>query len=110
MVTPKGYFDASLGAMGLLYYVDGLDIIPLEAYFEKSYIPTLFKSIDEGREIGGASDKGDRFTNIMVPPTVKLSSPMLPLLSANPRNRWKLRFMLREVELMNLDCIKMASL
>ena len=75
VVTPKGYFDASLGAMSLLYYVDGLDIIPLEAYFEKSYIPTLFKSIEEGREFGGASDKGDRFTNIMVPPTVKLSSP-----------------------------------
>lgn len=87
VVTPKGYFDASLGAMGLLYYVDGLDIIPLEAYFEKSYIPTLFKSIDEGREIGGASDKGDRFTNIMVPPTVKLSSPNASTIISEPEEQ-----------------------
>jgi hypothetical protein len=85
VVTPDGYFDASLGAMNLLYYVQELDVIPLEAYFEKSYIPSLFKSIkgSEGSE-SFKPTKRDIFTNVMLPPTVKLSSPNESKISKNP--------------------------
>ncbi len=76
VVTPEGYFDASLGAMGLLYYVDGLDIIPLEAYFEKAYSPSLYRSVVEGKKVGTTSPGGDEtFRNAMLPPSVGIYSP-----------------------------------
>lgn len=75
VVTPEGYFDASLGAMGLLYYVDGLDIIPLEAYFERAYSPSLYRSVVEGKKVGTTSPGGDEtFRNAMLPPSVGIYS------------------------------------
>ncbi|MBK8663690.1 MAG: hypothetical protein IPN18_18590 [Ignavibacteriales bacterium] len=58
VVTPKGYFDASLGAMGLLYYVDGLDIIPLEAYFEKIVYPHLLSRLMKEERLAELPIKG----------------------------------------------------
>lgn len=85
VVTPDGYFDASQGAMGLLYYVQELDIIPLEAYFEQSYIPSLFKSVKAGGDSKSyLPTKKDIFTNVMVPPSVKLTSTNESKISKNP--------------------------
>ncbi|MBN8545487.1 MAG: caspase family protein [Ignavibacteria bacterium] len=85
VVTPDGYFDASQGAMGLLYYVQELDIIPLEAYFEQSYIPSLFRSVRAGGDSKSyIPTKKEIFTNVMVPPSVKLTSTNESKISKNP--------------------------
>ncbi len=76
VVTPDGYFDASLGAMGLLYYVEGLDIIPLEAFFEKAYSPSLYRSVVEGKKIGTTSPGEDEASRTAsLPPSVAIYSP-----------------------------------
>ncbi len=85
VVTPDGYFDASEGAMGLLYFVQELDIIPLDAYFEQSYIPSLFKSVRTGGDAKSYKpSKREIFTNVMVPPSVKVNSKNESKISNNP--------------------------
>lgn len=74
VVTPDGYFDASLGAMGLLYYVDGLEIIPLEANFEKAYAPSLFRTVKEGKKVGSAEPGKDILSKGSTPPSVSMSA------------------------------------
>ncbi len=51
VVTPEGYFDGSPEALKYLYYVQGLDIIPLEAYYEQFYRPNLLQRILRGESI-----------------------------------------------------------
>lgn len=45
IMDPNGRFDASPGAMKELYYVNGKQIIPLEAVYEKFYTPLLLGHI-----------------------------------------------------------------
>jgi len=51
VVTPEGYFDGSPEALKYLYYVQGLDIIPLEAYYEQFYRPNLLQRMLSGDAI-----------------------------------------------------------
>lgn len=51
VVTPEGYFDGTPQALKDLYYVQGLDIIPLEAYYEQFYRPNLLQRILRGESI-----------------------------------------------------------
>ncbi|MEO6038838.1 MAG: caspase family protein, partial [Saprospiraceae bacterium] len=45
VTTPSGLFDASPGAMKLMYYVQGLDVIELEQLKERYYEPGLLAKI-----------------------------------------------------------------
>ncbi|MBP7077569.1 MAG: ankyrin repeat domain-containing protein [Bacteroidales bacterium] len=51
VVTPEGYFDGTPQALKYLYYVQGLDVIPLEAYYEQFYRPNLLQRILRGESI-----------------------------------------------------------
>jgi WD40 repeat protein len=46
--NPQGYFDGSPGALKLINYVSGLDVITVNSLFEKYYSPNLLKRIQEG--------------------------------------------------------------
>ncbi|MFZ1799462.1 MAG: caspase family protein [Chitinophagaceae bacterium] len=45
VVTPNGQFDASEDAMKKLYYVQGIETIPLDNLFEKFYAPNLLARV-----------------------------------------------------------------
>jgi len=45
VVTPDGQFDASEDAMKKLYYVQGIETIPLDNLYEKFYTPNLLAGI-----------------------------------------------------------------
>lgn len=45
IVTPNGQFDASEDAMKKLYYVQGIETIPLDNLYEKFYTPNLLARI-----------------------------------------------------------------
>jgi len=47
VVTPNGQFDASEDAMKKLYYVQGVETIPLDNLYEKFYAPNLLARILE---------------------------------------------------------------
>ncbi|HQP04983.1 MAG TPA: ankyrin repeat domain-containing protein, partial [Bacteroidales bacterium] len=51
VVTPEGYFDGTPEALRYLYYVQGTDIIPLEAYYEQFYRSNLLQRILRGDAI-----------------------------------------------------------
>lgn len=50
VVTPNGYFDASPNGMKQLYYVQGIDVLPLESFYERFYTPNLFARIASGED------------------------------------------------------------
>ncbi|MEP7317745.1 MAG: caspase family protein, partial [Panacibacter sp.] len=45
VVTPNGQFDASEDAMKKLYYVQGIETIPLDNLYEKFYAPNLLARV-----------------------------------------------------------------
>jgi ankyrin repeat protein len=51
VVTPEGYFDGTPEALKYLHYVQGMEIIPLEAYYEQFYRPNLLQRILRGESI-----------------------------------------------------------
>jgi len=48
VITPDGRFDASVNAQSYLFYVKGLDVLPLGALFEQFYTPDLLPRLLAG--------------------------------------------------------------
>ena len=71
-VTPDGKFDGTEKGMELLYYVQGMDIIPLSSLYEQYYTPNLLTRVMAGEEFGEPEIKID---DIKLPPLVKITSP-----------------------------------
>ncbi|MBS1810562.1 MAG: caspase family protein [Acidobacteria bacterium] len=80
-VTPDGRFDGTPGGMANLYFVKGLDVIPLESLYDKYYTPGLLKRIMAGEKLPPISEKDD-IRNLKLPPIVKI----LPPVDTNIRN------------------------
>jgi len=74
VVTPDGRFDGTDGGMKLLYYVKGLEVIPLESFYEKFYTPGLAAQVMSGNRdaVFNLQSLGN---DIKLPPTVKILSP-----------------------------------
>ncbi|MBU0488518.1 MAG: WD40 repeat domain-containing protein [Bacteroidetes bacterium] len=51
IVTPDGYFDGTPNGIKQLYYVQGLEIIPIEKYYDKYYRPDLWRRVMTGEVI-----------------------------------------------------------
>ncbi len=71
LLTPDGRFDGSPDGLKQLYYVKGLEIIPLEQLYEGFYTPGLLKKVFDGEVTDGENIK-----NIKSPPVVKISVPV----------------------------------
>ncbi len=50
VVTPDGYFDGSPNGMKNLHWVKGLEIYPLDAFYEDFYVDGLLKKIINGEK------------------------------------------------------------
>lgn len=72
VISPSGFFDASPGAMGELYFVKELEVIPLESYYEQFYRPNLWERIMKGEEIENANID---FNNQKPTPDLKITNP-----------------------------------
>jgi len=70
--TPNGKFDGTEKGMELLYYVEGLDIIPLSSLFEQYYTPNLFARVMSGEEF---EEPEIKIEDIKLPPLVEIISP-----------------------------------
>ncbi len=70
-LTPDGRFDASPDAMRKLYFVKGLDIIPLEQLYEKYYTPGLLAQLLNGENLPPIQPDDD-IKNLKRPPVVQL--------------------------------------
>ena len=70
-LAPDGRFDASPDAMRKMYYVKGMDIIPLEQLYERYYTPGLLAQL-----LGGAPqppvNPDDDIRKLKRPPVVKI--------------------------------------
>lgn len=75
VVAPDGRFDASPNGMKLLYYVQGLEVLPLESFFEKYYTPGLLKQVLENPDLR-TDQRGpvDFRKTLRLPPKVAISS------------------------------------
>jgi len=71
-ITPDGRFDGTKEGLTLLYYVDGMQIIPLESMYEQFYTPNLFARIMAGEEFENPEVK---IENLKLPPLVEITSP-----------------------------------
>ena len=72
ITIPNGNFDGSNEAVDLLYYVDGMDIIPLSSLYEKYYTPNLLARVMAGEEF---SKPDFNIDNLSLPPQVNIISP-----------------------------------
>jgi len=72
VIHPEGYFDGTPAAIAKLYYVRGLEIIPLEAYYEQFYRPYLWERVINGQEIEKASID---FDNLKPAPLIEITEP-----------------------------------
>jgi len=72
ILSPEGYFDGTPEAIKQLYFVKGLEIIPLETYYEQFYRPNLWERIMNGEEIEKASID---FNNQKPLPKIKITNP-----------------------------------
>jgi WD40 repeat protein len=81
-ITPDGRFDASTKGMDYLYYVKGLEILPLESFYEKFYTPNLVARVLEGENFS----KPDVDVNDLQPvPLVTFTSPGTGIHVAKPQ-------------------------
>ncbi|MFH2141133.1 MAG: caspase family protein [Bacteroidota bacterium] len=72
VLHPDGYFDGTPGVFEKMYFTKGLEIIPLEAYYEQFYRPNLWERIMSGEEIEKASIE---FQNQKPTPEIKITNP-----------------------------------
>ncbi|MCS7037430.1 MAG: caspase family protein [Saprospiraceae bacterium] len=70
-LTPDGRFDASPDAMRKLYYVKGMDIIPLEQLYERYYTPGLLAQLLGGTPLPPVNPDED-IKKLKRPPVVKI--------------------------------------
>ena len=75
IVTPEGYFDASPNGMNYLHYVQGLDVLPLESFFDKFYSPELLPQLMAETFEPKKENVPDFSGKIKLPPLVKITSP-----------------------------------
>ncbi len=74
-VTPDGRFDGTPGGIRNLYFVKGLEVIPLEGLYDKYYTPGLLKRIIAGETLAPISEKDD-IKNLKAPPLAKILPPV----------------------------------
>ena len=74
-VTPDGRFDGTPGGIANLYFVKGLEVIPLASLYDKYYTPGLLKRIIAGEKLAPISEKDD-IKNLKTPPLVKILPPV----------------------------------
>jgi WD40 repeat protein len=72
-VTPDGRFDGSPDGMRLMHYAKDNKSIPLEALFDRFYVPNLVAQVFSGEEL--APDAPDIRKGIEMPPLVRILSP-----------------------------------
>ena len=72
VITPEGRFDGTEKGMELLYYVEGMNIIPLASLFEQFYTPNLLARVMAGEKFEAPEIKIDE---IKLPPLVEITSP-----------------------------------
>lgn len=72
--TPDGRFDGTEKGMELLYYVKGMDIIPLSSLFEQFYTPNLFMRILNGEKFDEMPF--DPATEMLLPPELTIIDPI----------------------------------
>ena len=71
VVTPDGRYDGSPDAFKRLYYVKGVEVIALDALFEKFYTPGLYGMLIDGTPPAPIEDK-DNINNLKPAPKVKI--------------------------------------
>lgn len=69
--TPNGFFDGTPNGLKELYYVKGLDIIPLESTFEQFYTPNLTQRVNAGEKLLNTVN----LSQLQQAPEVKILSP-----------------------------------
>ncbi|NNV53987.1 caspase family protein [Limnovirga soli] len=70
IVTPNGQFDASEDAMKKLYYVQGIETIPLDNLYEKFFTPNLLARIMQNDALPAPDVDVNK---LAAPPKVKMS-------------------------------------
>lgn len=72
-VTPDGRFDGSPIGLKKLYYVKGLEVLPLESLYEQFFTPNLVARTLEQEKMPGTSVA---VSSLLPPPTVEIVSPV----------------------------------
>jgi WD40 repeat protein len=76
VVTPDGYFDASPGGMKNFYYVQGLEVVPIERFFDNYFTPGLLAKVINGEKYQREENTIDFSIGIPESPKVKILSPV----------------------------------
>ncbi len=71
-LSENGLFDATPGAMKTMYFVQGNEVIPLEAYYEQFYRPRLWEMVMNGEKIEKATID---FENQKPSPGIEITEP-----------------------------------
>ncbi len=73
VTTPDGRFDASEGGMKMLYFVQGLDVLPIESFYEQLYTPNLWSRVMSGEKLEATTINLSQ--KIALPPRITITSP-----------------------------------
>jgi WD40 repeat protein len=75
VASPDGRFDGSPGGMKALHYVQGMDVLPLESFFDRFFTPGLLAKVISGTLPRLRGDQIDFSKPIKLPPLLKILSP-----------------------------------
>ncbi|MEI6436531.1 MAG: caspase family protein [Bacteroidota bacterium] len=82
VTTPDGRFDGTAGGMKMLYFVQGLDVLPIESFYEQLYTPNLWSRVISGEKMEAVAINFSK--KISLPPKVKITSPQHHSNSSTP--------------------------
>lgn len=75
VITEDGRFDASPGGMKSMHYAQGLEVLPLESFFEQFYTPGLLAHVLSSGTHPATKTSVDFSQTIKLPPLVRIVSP-----------------------------------
>ncbi|KAB2870876.1 MAG: hypothetical protein F9K37_04780, partial [Bacteroidales bacterium] len=70
--TPNGYFDGNQEGVSRLHFVRGMNIIPLESFYEQYYSPNILAQVLSGERTINSEVS---ISNLSLPPKVQIITP-----------------------------------
>jgi len=73
--APDGRFDGTLGGLKQLYYVQGLNVLTFDSFYEKLYYPKLWASTINADDTNVFNSEIDFSKSLKLPPLVNIINP-----------------------------------
>ncbi|MCC6549557.1 MAG: caspase family protein [Ignavibacteriaceae bacterium] len=74
-MSPDGRFDGTQEGLKQLHYVQGMDVLPLESFFNEFYTPGLMQQVMASGTVPEFKENIDLTKAVKLPPSAEITSP-----------------------------------